>query len=293
MLSLYALLFVLIFSCSSAKSDDKTFSILQEGLDNSTRSITRSSSLIYSMLDEKQHDPVLSERAAIWLPKAALVRQLSGNMAGYIDSVRATVVQEHGIKAEQARRLYQRLEEYKAGLLQIDTLMAHTFSGSMTLVTPAFDSLDSEPQDFALYFFDRSATAPTLALLSRFENNIRVIENRMILFCNEQVVSTMLICDFVSAIVSQSSHHVKAGESIEIKAGIGAFTVKNNNTQITIDGRTASLNEEGVAVYTLKSPARPGIYSVPVKIMYTDEENKQQWITSRIKYTVDEPCSPQ
>lgn len=287
------LLCIVFFStCSRAKNNDKLFQALQEGIDNSTQSITWNNSVIYASLERKSNEYATRERAAVWLPRATHIRQLSKEMASYIDSLKPGVQQAHRIEKKKALELYQKMKKYRTDLLQTDSSLAYTFSTSMTITIQAFDSLYSEPNEFFSYFFDHSSTAASLALLSRFENNIRLAENRMLAFCNEQVINISFIYDFISAIVNQSRQFVKPGEKIELKAGIGSFTTRNN-PEIMINRKKAQLNEYGLAIYTFQAPLKPGEYTMPVNISYTNQDGKQESLATHIKYTVEEPCSNQ
>lgn len=91
------------------------------------------------------------------------------------------------------------------------------------------------------------------------------------------------------AIVGQSSSYVKAGEKIEITAGIGSFSTQERPV-ITINRNNVSLRETGAAVYSFKASNKPGKHFVPVKIEFTNQDGQKMTQEFNVKYTVAKPC---
>jgi hypothetical protein len=88
--------------------------------------------------------------------------------------------------------------------------------------------------------------------------------------------------------VTQSSSYVKAGEKIEINAGIGYLST-TLQPKITINQKLFQLNENGVAVYKFKTPLKAGKYYMSVKIEYTEQDGAKGLMEKNIEYTVIEP----
>ena len=122
-------------------------------------------------------------------------------------------------------------------------------------------------------------------MLSKFQNNIRINEERILVFCHEQIGSTGPNCTFISAISAQNKSVVQAGEKIEIYAGVGEFS-SNMKTEVFIYDKPVRLDENAIAIYKLKAASKPGKYYVPVKINYTDQNGRQQTVQKEIEYTV-------
>lgn len=77
---------------------------------------------------------------------------------------------------------------------------------------------------------------------------------------------------------------------LTINAGIGTYS-KAAQPKIRINGIIAPLNEEGIAIYQLKAPKKPGEYTVPVVISYFNLITGKEEIKSiNIDYTVTKPC---
>ena len=90
--------------------------------------------------------------------------------------------------------------------------------------------------------------------------------------------------DKVGIIIAQSATIIKAGDKIEITAGIGTFSMAGN-PKITIHGKLIQM-ENAVASYKFKTPLKAGKYFVPVKIEYTDLKGMINVKMDKLKYTV-------
>jgi gliding motility-associated protein GldM len=127
-------------------------------------------------------------------------------------------------------------------------------------------------------------TIADLTMLSKFQNDVKTSENRVVAFCHEQVGKVAVRFDTYNAIVGQSSNYVMPGQDIDIMAGVGAFS-KAALPQVTINGQGTSIGEDGAA--HMKIPGGGiGNHSIPVHIVYKDQDGKPQVIDKVINYTV-------
>ena len=295
-------------SCADKiKTDIIAFRALDEGLANSNRTIEKSSQTLYAYLEQKTTEPATAEKARVWYPKAQLIQKLSKDIYSYIEGLRAELKKEADLqtndgiesfkesdknavmrlfdKKGKGDELYQRLKNYKKDVLATDPQIAKEFGETFILTTKSFDSSEDKHPDLWRTFFDDNPTVAALAILSKFQNNIRINENRMTMFCYDKCSGEVVKYDTYSAIITQNSSYVKANEEIEITSGIGAFS-KAAQPVITINGKTVSIDEGGAAHYKFKTSDKPGKHIVPVEISFTDQEGKKQTITKSVEYTV-------
>src|SRR5215213_10322480 len=127
-------------------------------------------------------------------------------------------------------------------------------------------------------------TVAAITMLSKFQNDVKTSENKVVAFCHEQVGKVIVRYDTFAAIVGQSSNYLMPGQEVEITAGVGAFS-KAARPQITINGQGASLGEDGAARVKFGGGGI-GNHTVPIHIVYMDQEGKQQVIDKSINYTV-------
>jgi hypothetical protein len=303
-------LFCLSFlsACSGNKTDSLLFDTLNENLLKSNVTISRSTDLILSELEEKAKDPATAYKGQIWGSKAKLVKELSAGMFGYIEKLKARLIKEAGgkegevdksyhaddmyaterlfRKKNEEKQLIAELIKYNEALMAIDPGIKSAFDSSV--IGSFFYKYPNGKKRYATeLLLEEISVFSALSLLNGFQNNIVVFENRLIQFCDNKVSSAILWFDSYSAIIAQSSSYIKAGEKFEITAGVGAFSSKSMPV-ITINGVQASLSEDGAAHYIFKASTKPGKHAVKVKINFTDEIGQKQTIEKAVVYTVAE-----
>jgi hypothetical protein len=279
-------LVVLFFSCANnPKNNTAIFNAFNESLVNSNEAIDKSSQSIYTTIQNKLTDPSTSYKAEIWYPKAMIVNNLSKIIFTYIEELKELVKQKGVLEDEKAKELYTKLKEYKNKIMGIDSGMTAVFDTSIIITTRSFDSSSYRRDDFTKTFFDYTQREVIFSILSKFQNNIKIIENRMAAFCNSNIPSSERFYDRYSAIVAQSSSYVKAGEKIEITAGVGVFSI-NSKPVVIINGKNIQLRYDGTVHYQFNASNKQGIHYIPVEITFTDEVGKKQRINKPIEYTV-------
>jgi gliding motility-associated protein GldM len=293
-----------LFSCTNNSKNNLTvFKALDESLVRSNRVIVSSNENVYHALDEKLYDFRTSTKAGIWQPKAMQIQKLSQEMINYIDSLKTELKKEAGLKEEgvfteddvnavntlfnkksKGEELYTKLKKYKPDILAVDFLIMSEFEKKTILTTVEYDN-SKKGMTFTKTFFNEISTIEASAILDKFQNNIRIIENKTVSFCYEQVPSNSDYFNTYSAIIAQNIRYVKAGEEIEIIAGVGAFS-RIAKPEITIKGKIIPIDETGTATVKFLASGKRGNYFVPVKINFTDQEGKKQTITKTVEYTI-------
>ena len=127
--------------------------------------------------------------------------------------------------------------------------------------------------------------AKAFAMLQKIETDVAIIENALLNYFYQQTTSRSHSCVSFSAIVTQTTSYCKAGENINIYAGIGEFT-SAPKPDITINGKQVPLDAEGVAIYTFKANEAPGKYIVPVTIRFLKPDGSQEILSKKISYEV-------
>jgi gliding motility-associated protein GldM len=127
-------------------------------------------------------------------------------------------------------------------------------------------------------------TVAALTILSKFQNDVKTSENRIIQFCHNKVGEVVVRFDTYAAIVGQSSTYLMPGQQLEITAGVGAFS-KAAVPTITIGGTNYQIGAEGTASTKLDAGGL-GNHTIPVRITYKDQDGKDQLIEKNIEYTV-------
>jgi hypothetical protein len=285
---------ILLFfsSCAdNAKSDLAVLRAADEGLRQAIVTISITNSVIYKAFNDRLINPDYSEKAKIWQPKAMLVKILSDSIVRYIGEVKSKLNSKTADKPDDVKykELFEKLVKYRQDMLSIDPALNKEFSQNLLLFANGFDYKTSDSKIFKRTFFNVIPMIACMAMLSKFENNVKIIEHNFITFCFNQ--SCSLFCGIREKfwpMISQSSNYLKAGDKLEITAGIGSFNYQTN-PQISINNKIFKLDEAAIAVYKFNTPKIAGKYSVPVKIEYTKPDGTKESMTKNIEYTVINP----
>jgi hypothetical protein len=278
-----------------------------EGLLQSIERISYNNNVVYKALEQKLSEPINHASAAIWQPKALLIKEKSDWLFDYLQFTINTLKKNAGSKFVNGIETFQqgsinavsqtlqgenspekivaKLHQYKTEVLSVDPELSEQFSKSIAVVSGQLQA-DANGNTEVTFFKDIPVFA-AIVLLHRFQSNIKNIESQMISFCLNKIPSYR-DCGYevFQALVGQSSTIVKSGEKITIQAGIGAFSVASNPV-ITIDGKKLKPDTyKGFVEYTFGVPANAGKYSKEVAIEYTETDGRKQKTYCTIKYEV-------
>ncbi|MEO7046178.1 MAG: hypothetical protein ABI091_12785 [Ferruginibacter sp.] len=274
---------IMFCACTTQKKDSIILEILNSGLQNSSQEINRQTIVEYKSLTDKLSDPVTMEKAAIWLPKAQLSEKLSNNLEKKLDSIKSTL----NTSDLNSDSLYDDLTSYKNDILRIDPKINHQFYKEINQVSQLNNSLPDSKKVFINTVSNITVRNEKIALLSKIQNSISLIENKISVFCNLQTAPGWnLGFNKISTIVSQNTNHLKSGETLEIYAGVGAFSTVPNPV-ISINDSQVKIGEDGLSVYKMKVQGAVGKYSASVKINYTGPDGEKMSKTNFVYYYID------
>ncbi len=180
------ILTILLYSCH-AKTGNANVQALEEGLINSNKAFELSSKMAMLSLKNKLDNPSTAEVAKTWLPRARQIREYSKQVYNFIE---ALYKKEGGPGPSEISSLYERLKRYKDDVIAIDLSIRKIFSNNLVLTTKSFDESDPGIDGFRKTFFSNAGTEDKTAILTKFQNNIKIIENRLLIFCNESSGAT-------------------------------------------------------------------------------------------------------
>lgn len=307
-----AITFAFVFSSCSNKSDSilAVFKAAEEGLIQSNSAISNSSTVVYHALNKKLSEPESARQASVWQPKALLIKEKTAEIINYLDFLIIELKKEAGLRLENMREvyneddldavsrlfikknageeLYEKLQNYRTYILSVDQELYDQFLKTSIIITREFEQAGSKQNDFTKFFFNNVPVITALTMLRKFENNVRVLENMFITYCNNKVPSNGWNLIITAPLISQSFNHIKGGGEMEIIAGVGAYYTQAQ-PQITINGIAIPFdNSQGFGKYKFKTPLKAGKYSVPVKIEYIDYDGTKKMIIKKVDYTVAE-----
>jgi hypothetical protein len=296
---------LLIYSCSHiSKNEIAIFKVLNTGLANSNLVIHRQTEVVYHALENKLSDPSTHYKAAIWYPKATMAQKLSSEIFVYIQNLKANLLHQAGFEKDHLSfneddresvnrlftkerkdvELFQKLDLYKDSMREIDPFINQEFH-NYSLIPKASENVDDK-EDSLKVLFENTSIMAAIAVLTQIQNNVKVFENKVASFCNQQVTNDAFVIDVLpSPIIFQSSKYVKPNDELEISAGLGIFETRNN-LKVSINNKVIEPNDYGYADLKLKVKSQTGTYNIPVRIEYTDQDANKRVIDRIIRYTV-------
>jgi gliding motility-associated protein GldM len=283
------------------------FKTVNRSLETTNVTVDHSTATIMKSLEDKKKDPATSIRANIWYPKADQAVQLTKGVYSYIQSLKDRILKEAGgdpkdptksykednldvatrimIEKGQGPLLKKQLDDYKVQLLAIDPAIDSAFKTTLPINTEAPKSRNRATRSWEGAFFHMVPAVAALTILSKFQNDVKTSENRVVQFCHNKVGEVNVVFDSYGAVIGQSSNYLMPGQKLDITAGVGAFSKKAQPT-ITIGGAAVAIGEDGAAHTTVETGAL-GQHSIPVSITFMNQETgKPQTINQEVKYTV-------
>jgi len=281
------------------------FKTVNNSLEETNRVVGQSTSDVLTSLEEKKKDPGTAEKASIWYDKAQKAQEFSKSMYAFIDGLKKKIAdgakydptsdKDKGIdnldvttrvmvEKGDGKLLRSKLEEYKKNILGIDSQISKTFTTSLPINTEMPKTKNKSNKTWEAAYFHMVPTVAAMTILSKFQNDIKTSENKVITFCHEQVGKVIYRQDAFAALAIANTTNALPGQEIEITAGVGGFS-KAITPKISVGGQPVALGEDGAAHYKFKAD-RLGNNSIPVVISYTDQDGKTQTITKTVEYVV-------
>jgi len=281
------------------------FKTVNRSLQNTNAVVDKSTVGIMTSLERKKNDPSTAERANLWYPKAKQVVDYSAAIYNYIDGVKSKIMTESKydpasgkdkgvdnldvstrilVEKGEGKNLYKMLEDYKKNVLGIDPLITKEFENSLPidLSTPKTENKGNKSWESA--YFRMVPTIATLTILSKFQNDVKTTENRIVSFCHSKVGEVVLINDAYAALAIANSNYLLPGQQLEITAGVGGFN-KSAKAKVIIGGQSYQVGDDGTVKKSIDAGG-VGDHSVPVRIEFTDQNGKPQVIEKKIEYMV-------
>jgi gliding motility-associated protein GldM len=286
------------------------FKTVNRSLENSNTTVNASTTTIMKSLQDKTTTEETKIRALEWYPRAQQAVALSKALYDYIGSLKTKILTEAGgsasdptksfkednleivtrlmVKDGEGKKLYAALEKYKKDVLGIDTSIRAEFEKSLNIDLSNPPGRDGKTKEWDFAYFHMVPTVAGLTILSKFQNDVKTAENKVVAFCHSKVGEVKVIFDAYAPIVGQSSGYLMPGQEIEIKAGIGAYS-KTAAPVISIGGQNVAIGTEGYASYKTNVNGI-GAHTIPVRISYFNQvTGKQEVAEVPVEYTVGSP----
>ncbi len=286
---------LILFSCNSISPVELAFyRTLNEGMEKSIKNISYHNDLVYKEFQNKKSDPSTATKASEWSGRMDLYKQLSDSLVKYIHGLKYDIdpieskdgdkelVKKIFIAQNKSDELYDKILAYENEMFDVDETIKKAFLDKGSAVI----KIDSTKIFFKRNYFLNQPLIAAKTILNKIENDVRLMENEFMTFCNYNTSVIIEHYDSFSTLIGQSSSIVKTGEEIKIQAGVGAFSAVSKPT-VLIDGKVLKPeNQNGVVIYSFKAPQKSGKYSKRITIEFIKEDGTKEKTSEVIEYTV-------
>lgn len=272
------------------KSKEDEMIVLREmnrSLENASELSESTIKFYFSLFEDRMNDPNSAQKAAIWYPKAEKVTKLTNELAQYIDSLKISLKNFHRSSKDSTsfneidmisvrqlfldgghgNKLFNKLGEYKTNILNVDPSIRQ-LNVDFTLHFPIEKRDENFGQKWVIKHFYKTSALITLTELTRFKNDIFIINAEIVRFLYLKAPVNFCGWDQFHSLIETNTQILKPGQEFTITAGIGSFS-RSARPNITIDGSPIKVNMEGVAEYKF-IVGKPGKYSKMVRIDYSE-----------------------
>lgn len=268
------LLALTIYSCNikNTKSNSSEINLL-DNLELSTKTISEQSKYLYHTLEVGLTKENLNHQTDYLFPKAEVSYSISKNLHQSILSLQEKFpISESDSKANE---LYDNLNLFKDNLLNIDNEFSKDYAKEIFGLTTLDDPKVSSKSDF-VSLLSKSNEQDFKLRLSKMHNSVSILENKMLTHFNIASSNPIrVIFDKFAGLVSQSCKRLNKGDTLEISAGVGAFS-SVSNPQIIINGSNIKVGSDGLAKYSFKVSGENGMNVIPVYIEFTSPDGTKQ-----------------
>lgn len=281
------------------------FKTVNNSLIKTNQVVGASTNEVMSSLQELKNEPGTRDRASYWLPKAGDIQKYSSQVYDYIQGLKDQILREAGgdpkdslkrykednldiatrimIEKGQGPKLLAMLTEYKKNVLGEDHSIDSAFSLTLPLnLEKPRGSASRAGRSWEGAYFHMVPTVAALTILSKFQNDVRITENKVVTFCHEQVGKVKIRFNQYEAIIGQNSKVLLPGQELEITAGLAAFNSDQKPT-VTVGGSNVPLNDKGLAIWknNVNSSGK-----LPVRVSFKDQDGTPQVRDFEVEYTV-------
>ena len=282
------------------------FKTVNHSLEETNTTVNASTDQIMTSLQQKTTDPTTSAKAIPWYQVAQKIQGYVKTMDGDIQRLKDDILTKAGgdpkdptkkykddnldiptrvmIDKGEGKKLFQELTDFKKNILEVNPDIKAAFATSLPidLSVPKTNQKSIKSWEYAYFHMVPVVAAQTI--LSKFQNDVKTTENKLIQYCHNQVGAVKIVNDAFAAIAVADANYILPGQKINVTAGVGGFST-HASPIITINGQSAKIDETGVAKQEVDGGG-VGEHTINVHITYTDQDGKVNNVDRPIKYTV-------
>jgi len=309
-----AVIVVLLVGCHPEENQEQLKAV-NRSLEYANGVMEEANNLVYEELLERQKDPRNAVNPEFWGARATQIRQHADSICILIKNIKVELItQSDSLKRDYVDltkqlhngdgiggQLLNKLIVFK------DSIPAVFYSGNELAnpyrqdqlnyllrtipLLPAY--LDSLPADWKKNYkkqwleksFGRTSALMAMIMLNKIESDVLATEHAFMICCKNQISIGYDSYLKISALAILSSSYIKPGQSIQVSAGLGAFSSASKPT-ITINGKQVPLSDDGAAQYSFIPTGKPGKRIVPVTFEFIKPDGTKDTVSKLLKYII-------
>jgi gliding motility-associated protein GldM len=283
------------------------FKTVNQSLDKSNISIKDQVANIKENFTNALKEQKTAQKAAIWKPRADSVTTLSNELFEYLETMKKDIKEGAGevngdgkfkdddlevttrliINNGKGEELYKKLQDYVTAVRAIDPDAADTNTIAKMIAVDLTVPKTESNFDWKNSYFHMVPTVAGLTILSKFQNDVRNTESKLNNYYFSKVSETVVVYDKFSPLISLSSTYFMPNQTIDVAAGVGAFSATAKPV-ISINGAGVATDADGVGK-TSFNVGGSGSKTVTVNIGYTKPDGTTGTISKTLPYVVGVP----
>lgn len=290
------------FCCCTSNTSQKDVAILKsldEGMVKANKVTSENTKLVLAAIDNKRFEPSTHYKAELWYSKALLVQKYSSDISKYLSNLKSELGKRAADKGEHnkdvvaqffrnegnAEILLKELNNYRVQVVHIDSENKKVLNDVLTFPFE-YDNIERAKVGNFLDVISNASPVAAHAFLSQLESWVGTTEYTAVKFCYDNIPPYTDYIHVITPLIAQSVKHVKGGQEIEVKVGIGGF-ISTIDPKVNIGGKEVQRwEEDGMARYKIKASKKVGKHTVPVGVEFTDRDGKRNVYSKNIEYTV-------
>jgi hypothetical protein len=307
---------VLLVGCRPQENREQLKAV-NESLEYANGVLQDDNKWIYEELETKQKDPQTHDLAEIWRPRAGRIQLYADSVKLLIDNIKKElIIQSDSFKTDYVTVVKQLYDANGAGGQLLNKLVAFKEDAPAVIYSdvdsryrpninndpnrlfktipllPGYgDSLSADlrssyKKKWLEESFGRSSSLMAMIMLNKIESDVLVTEKEFITYCNNRAIDYKCMSYYAfKAVAVLSSSYVKAGQTIEVEAGVGSFS-DAMKPRIAINGKEVKVGNDATAVYKFIATGAPGKHIVPVTIEYTKPDGSNASVLMKREYVI-------
>lgn len=305
---LFSVIIIVTISACKNSYNEAALGSVNKTLIAANEAIADDNRLLYVYMEGALRDPQTKMLADIWEPRTRAIKEVAKDVNKYIKNLMKTLKEAHkdnaAIAVTDTGDLYNRVVEYNKQIATTITDIKHLedsvrkikAKNGMQKEETGADSAFRPVKDTVTFILENALSCAKeyaanrnyllgLTMLSKLQNDALLTENALLTYCKNNATYNSDEVKAFEPLAILDRSYVKAGQYIEVVAGVGVFYV-SEKTVVKINDRQVPLNPNGMATYSFIATGKPGRYQMPLFIEFEEQDGTQSIVYKKIKYTI-------